>query len=653
MRKTVLFLFLFTLFFFSLFYIPYHIQAAQEAWNFQELHYKRCIQEPADKINAFCPPFEQSHVSSHWEHRVQISLEDRLFSPNSFIYIVECLEIGEDIDGNGSADPICTTGNSQLDKTLFCGETDSPNSAGCDRYSFLSSHKDILYSLDKTTDYGQFHIVNGLIQRVNPAQIRTNSAGKPLISAIEWQSYTKMDARRSYMAIYPYTPPTATPSKPPTYQKGIGGMQQDIINTFPTSTPTPTPAPVRTAWDPRGRVFDTNTLEPIAIGSIVLKQKQETGVFDAGYATIRNPLIFNPFPMENSGVYIFYVENGEYTLEPRVAGYRHPSIAEIENLHPNAKRIYTSQLYLNDSPAIIEKGSIEYRDIPLIPLTARQPSTEIKVYSEKEEVNDAGDIVYSGYISHPYAEIDIQICHTIEGYEQCTNKKTYNYKDGGPDNEGNFSIILNQKELPAGYYFIRSFRKVDLRTLPLSFKIRHIFISVKNKLIPVGKTYAVQASKDRATIDPIPRYIEGFLADTNADTIVEIRKSGYTIPSYSTTAETNGFISIPSNFLPREPYTLVSVKNDTTTTIRTSEFLASNREYITSNEIEPYKESKGKSQSDNITPFQQQNTLQKQTGKPNNPPTPLLTIFITLVFAITGAIAYYYYMKKRDAETIK
>ncbi|MBP7966758.1 hypothetical protein KAZ66_00650 [Candidatus Woesebacteria bacterium] len=569
---------------------PLSINAAQEAWNFQELHYTRCIVEPNYSRNVNCPPVTGNHVSAHWEHRVQINLRNSTFSPDSFVVIAECLEVGEDMDDDGTADPICTTGSSSLDKEIFCGDVNSP-SAGCDHLAFLESLEDVEYSLDIDSDYGQFSVQNGNVIKMIPGKIVTDAQGKTIYQAVEWQSFTKLDATRSYLAIYPFIPPSITPSPSlPSQTKGLGGQQQDVMDTFPTSTPTPTPVPVRTSWDPRGRVFDAETLEPITQGNVVLKQKNELNVFDAGYANKQNPLILNPFQLENSGEYIFYVVNGEYTLEPRIPSYRHMTSSELNSLSSNAKKIYVNQLYFSDSLPIVEKGSIEFRDVPVMSVNGTHIEAPIKVYSEKREVSDTGDLLYSGQVSYPYAQLITEFCSEVNSKEVCHDKNIFSYLNGGPDNQGYFSISLKQQNMQAGEYIIRSFKKVDLRALPLAQKMRMVMHLAWTAILPKG-VEAAEANPNRAAIEVIPLVLVGYLEDEHgailANTEVEIHTVRVPTAIYATKTDSRGLLAISSEHLPREAYTIVAKKNGVETTIKTSTFLSNNKEFYEQHKLNP------------------------------------------------------------------
>ncbi len=600
---------------------PTMTHAAQEAWIFRELPYTRCITLDDLETNKNCYPLNRS--SDHWGQRAKIELSLFTFPAHSEVTIAQCIDTGEDTDGDGTADTICTTGNSTLDKEIFCGDANSPD-AGCDHLTYLKNMDKVYYMQDGPGGYGQFYIQNGIEQKVTPAKIPTDAAGKTTIPLMEWQSYTQYLTRRSFYAIYPLPveiTPTAThtPTPPlsalPTTQitqivRG-GGQQQDTLS-FPSSTPIPTNTPiatatpqvtpsttplptppiVRAAWDPRGRIFDMASLEPVGQGKITLKQKRPDNIFDAGYATQENLLILNPFPVDNSGIYIFYVVKGEYTLQPQFVGYRHPTTREITSMHPNAKKIYTSELYMADSPAIIEAGTIEYRDLPMQRISGEQTESDILIYSEHRMSDADGNLVYSGAVSYPYAELHIKTCLNGESGELCKENRIFDYSTGGPDNEGEFTVHLDQRQLESGEYYVRSFKKVDLRTLPLSRRIPSFWHTISKMFLQQFTVYAVDANPDRGVIQPIPAYIEGIAynrqGDTYENTTIHLHKPGVQKPVYTTQTGSDGFFRILSDYIPRETYTIRIADTNIQDEISTSRFLAQNAAYIEGEKIDPY-----------------------------------------------------------------
>jgi hypothetical protein len=107
-------------------------------------------------------------------------------------------------------------------------------------------------------------------------------------------------------------------------------------------------------WDPYGRVFDGQTLQPIGNIKVSLLNKEKH--------LVKLPGLINPTRTDSLGIYSFLVEPGEYYLsvEPP-EGYEFTT----HNLNPDYKKYYSNIYQLNE--LIIEKpGKIELRDVPLI-----------------------------------------------------------------------------------------------------------------------------------------------------------------------------------------------------------------------------------------------------------------------------------------------
>ncbi|HRN70903.1 MAG TPA: hypothetical protein PLS49_07030, partial [Candidatus Woesebacteria bacterium] len=123
-------------------------------------------------------------------HRTRVSTSQSKGAPNSVAYVAECLD---NIPGKNG--PVCTTGNSEIDKMLFCAEADRNTNPECDRYKFLQDT--IGYSITQdhkgkeNSGYGYYWLENGqMVKKVPPQALRTNGLGDIVPSIIEIQSST-------------------------------------------------------------------------------------------------------------------------------------------------------------------------------------------------------------------------------------------------------------------------------------------------------------------------------------------------------------------------------------------------------------------------------------------------------------------------------
>ncbi len=578
----------------------------QESVGYQCLDFVHCSDGGPNDKNKRCEPTDddKAHTSAHWGHRSQVDLSDLENLPvNSEILVTECLSADVDLDGDGKNDPICTTGDSKQDKKLFCG-TENATSPTCDHFSILKEK--LNYSLDRSpaiTTHGIFYLINGVFQKSIGVPIKVGADGKPTVKAIEWEAHTPGNLTRKYLAWY-YTPIASTPTPivvttTPGVTGGVGGQQQAKLN-FEVKTPIPTlpPATVQDckgkAWDPYGKVFDTKSLEPIPEARVLLKQRNAQNVFDSEFAKTENPLILNPFPTDKNGEYIFFVKDGDYSLEPSIAGYVHPSSTEQSSFLPNTLKVY-SDLYFNNSSPILQRGVIQHRDIPLIPADGVGKEYPLEILYEDIELSADGKMIYSGKLSHPFAEVIIETCRKQNNIEACSNMQTFGRANGGADQLGNFTFTLDQTKLATGEYYKRSFRKVDLTTVTISnsFNFKKIVEQFFSLFTP-GVVNA-QEQTDTATIQPIVSYIEGFAYDTegnimpNARVLIKVPLSEVAV--YQTTANQNGYYKITSESLPNTEYSIeyqLANASDKNFKITTSQLLEQNKAFIEAEKINPY-----------------------------------------------------------------
>ena len=582
---------------------PSHVLAQapnEQSWAYQCINDFHQCSTNQKEVNQSCLPIDDDvHESNEWWHRIQMDLT-KLTIPAQEMIILQCGKVDEDLDGDNQPDPVCTTGNSTLDKELFCGD---PNATGesCDRVKILQEKKG--YKIN-TGDYGIYHLINNKYEQVTQYKIPVDALGKITIPKVEWQSGTTEGEKMEsfYYAAYinpPVTPtPTVAISTTPgvTISPGLGGHQQNIM-TFPELEQQVLEEGEchSIAWDPYGTAFDAKTLEPVANVSVLLSMKNEAGVFDAGYATAQNLFISNPFLAGESGFYSFLVENGAYKLSPIKEGYTFPNLAMQSELNKNALTIY-SDLYFSDSPPIVQNNKWEHRDIPMMPTNGVGMYYDLKSYSESEVRTPDSKIKYSGRVSHPYAEVVIETCKEVDGTEVCTSPKVYNHYNGGANKQGIFSITLDQKSLKQGEYYSRVIRKVDLTSIQLADAslLENFYTTIRKFILP-KIIYAEEKQLKKAYIHPILSYVEGYAYDSNGNIMpnakVNITSSISDQPVLQIMTNDKGYYKVTSEYLPKRSYSIEYSNNSSLnvpTTITTSQFLAQNSEFITAERINPY-----------------------------------------------------------------
>ncbi len=505
--------------------------------------------------------------------------------PNT--YVTECLEI----DQGGVPKTVCTTGNATLDKELFCGD---PNSSDpqCDHLQILKDTSE--YSITEgITDenYGVYHKESGqLVKKDPPTKIATNAIGDIASGEIEWQSYTPHENLRKFL-IWNKTEHREDLQDPS--KSGLGGQQQADLNFLFRSS-----SCVGEQWDPYGKVFDITTLEPLSGANVTLKQyNSATKLYEEAFANVNNPNITNPYLTGIFGKFNFIVQDGSYTLTPALGGYIHPTSQEGAGLTPDLRnrmnKIYTNIYYSNSDP-IRQQGAIQQRDVPMQLAAGGTPvKSPLKILTELEQVQSNGQIIYSGKVSHPFAELKIEVCDTAG---VCGAPKVYTAQEGGPDKDGKFKVTLDQKELVQGQTFKKTFTPVDLATAPLVQIPSWLSKTISFLGTFIGSVEAQEQSRSvSSTSQPIPTYIEGYAYDTDGNllpnAVVGIYVSFSNNPVYQTRTNEQGYFKITSDKLPTTGYSIgyaTAPNEKAKSKVTTSQFLQQNKEFTAAEKVNPY-----------------------------------------------------------------
>lgn len=534
---------------------------------------------------------DSNNCSKADDHRVKLTTTQSKGSPNSVAYVAEC------IDGvPGKDSPICTTGNSEIDRMLFCAEADRNVNPECDRFTFLKNT--IQYSLDRNSSYGYFWEENGQMLKKNPPQaLRTNGLGDIVPSVIEVQSYTPTNYMRRFVLF-------TTGTNPDRSESGLGGQQQDIL-TFEQRS-----ASCRgVTYDPEGRAFDAISLEPIPDVDVSVKQLKEGGNrllasdFSTDLASQTNINISNPYRTSVLGYFNFLlVPENYYRLEAVRSGYTMMKKADVATIPANGARIYFNQAtgrtvyFFEDTDAFYQGTTLLRYDIPLMPADGIGKSYDIKVLTRNQsQSNDGRHLIYEGQVTHPFAKLTVQTCS--ENPRVCNNPQVFTSANGGPDEFGNFRIQLDQTLLQPGQKYEPTFERQNLATVTIAKKdILDRIITWMHKTV-FGEVQAQESGNtvtDQA-IQPIVSYIEGFAYDTEGNLMpnatVGIYVDFINQPTYYTTADQNGYYKITSEYIPNDKYVIryTDARNpNKISTITTSQFTKQNEEFITVEQINTY-----------------------------------------------------------------
>lgn len=429
-----------------------------------------------------------------------------------------------------------------------------------------------------------------------------------------------------------------------------------------TSSKTSEEECVGITWDPFGRVFDSQSLEPI--------EGVEVKIFDS-INPEHSPLILNTsLYTDYDGVFNFMVPEGTYYLRLGNMPSTHKFIKN-PNLNPNYVKIYVKQdgsssIYSPDEPIneLIDtpeekkagRPFVEQRDIPLDPGNNKPYKAEsVKEYEEERAlimigVGDGAKMRYSGRVSHPFARVDL-----VGNISQKIVASTK------ADRQGFFQIMVSPEIIPVDETLYIKASKTDLTTdnfdSPLSW-IKKIFTKIIGFLV---KDILAVESK---SYEPILRYIEGYAYDSSGKPIknaeVTVKLSMNDSSYYKTTADSKGYFVIKSNHLP--PFNFYLKLTDPVTRLTvirtTSDFVKINKKYLESESIdlmkyEPdnknlftkakknsEKEKTLQNKTDNFQNSEKQ--LEKMSQKNNFYNKIVLIIFFLLILlvAIVGMIVY-------------
>ncbi|MEK7097063.1 MAG: hypothetical protein AAB859_01980 [Patescibacteria group bacterium] len=449
--------------------------------------------------------------------------------PNSRIYVVEVISTA-----NGQ---YYTSGNVEIDNHLTYS---IPNDLG---YRFEG-----LFREDGTTPINQT-LLNPLKTNGN-GSLLTNE-GNP-VSALEWGDYTPEGHERKWFGFsIAEHEPTVDPNL------GLGGQQlgEPVLDWVGASQKC-----LSIAWDPDGRVFDSQSLEPIPGTSVTLTKKRANGIFSFVNKFDSNDVptgvLINPYLTLEDGGFSFFVPDGTYKLTPQITGYNFPSSL---TLNSNYSKVYSDIYPLLTGLEIVEKGGPQRRDIPVDSVRGQPTYFPIKMMEYSYQSDRMSSVFIDGRVSHPLATINAY--SVIPDPNNPEAKIRYKLiKTVKTDKVGRFSIVINQS------------------------------VFDKNKSEMFGEIEAIKADFGLSANDtnptpavlklnPILTYIEGNASYKNQvlpGARVGLVLDSSTKPYYETVADSQGYFKIPSDYIPFMPYKLRYSSGGTVASLTTSKFITDN-----------------------------------------------------------------------------
>ncbi len=330
-------------------------------------------------------------------------------------------------------------------------------------------------------------------------------------------------------------------------------------------------------WDPYGRVFDSQSLEPLGMNEARVTLLDEAGQI------VNTPS--NNTPIDDLGKYnIFLQTDGKYKLKVD-SMVNHDFIP----VAPNSRysELY-EKIYVSGDPAFAESKSNPQRyDIPVKPRSTpyhRDPVT----------ISKNQDIVWN--LGQEYAKIELRVSHPMTRVITNINSSWTCDQTNSvyTDKEGFCTIMVKASEIPQEGIDINY--ALDSKYYPLATNlINRLFdkiISLFVKNVSAQQKIRIDDTSVANSVhfDPILRYIEGLAYDANKEPIAKAKINVRLINKsifYSTVADDRGYFVIYKNSLPPLEFYLEYVDPKTSQIIKktTSEFVSDNQSFLKTEKI--------------------------------------------------------------------
>jgi hypothetical protein len=564
-------------------------------------------EDPADPD---CQPFPagaQHPVPAKQDHEIQLSTSN--LPPNTNVYLVSCV--------NTVSGTKCTTGNPTHDAFLNGipgGDFMDPDPAhefkALQNPATTNASGELSVIVRSYTPSVTSHIFNGYLvenQDTSPTIITKNLSITPAKSL-------KLDS-------FEIITPTPLPTKKPK---------------------APRPAKRSKELDPKGRVFDAKSLEPINSSEITL--------LDSTQKLYNYQSITNPQTVMKNGEFAFYVPNGLYYLNVSQLPQTHTWPVDLNMVNPNFSQAYFCDPDIKDSKnqpvslyyqsfPINVSDKLIHCDIPLDPGSNPPFTSQVQLitYGINRE-SGTGDVTYSGKVTHPLSKIRL------------TGETTgYLAGEAIADKMGNWRI-----NVPGKYYPVTKDNTPD-----------RLEINFIKKDLTTGNF--MEAVKDKV-FEPILYYLEGYAYDQFGSIIpnakVGIKSKTKDQIVYLTQADNKGFFRVGSQFLPSMEYELVFVdQNDKVGVLTTSQFALLNSDYIKEKKIDLISEpvndlplaNQGISGPKSVNAAEQEEIIPTDTivaPDTSNTQSRLLTLILLPLLLIIGAILVWLkFFRKKPAIT--
>lgn len=464
------------------------------------------IYQPCGTSDITCVPFPSGAIHPDINNQnSELRVQANGLPPNVDVYLVSCVN---DIDGMH-----CTAGNESINNIL---ET-----------KFVLPMNPLPTSGQKAHEFS----VGSVTNRPPPFNpIRVNDQG--FLDAIV-RSYTPFQTTHRIFGFYePPSDPTPTPI-----------ITQPGSPVYGTDAPTPTPTPVAQGsvnWDPKGRVFDSKSLEPLPNIQVTL-----LGDTKQIYA---DRFVTNPIVTDASGEFNFFVKEGLYYLSVQDTASLHDYPVNFNEIETSYEKAYycdpeikdtngnPSKLYY-DQFEIPEYNRLMHCDVPMKPI-------DIAYSAEVSTINygyfshpTQNKIIYNGKVSHPYTLI------TLQGLQ--TNKK-----------------LIQTTADRFGFWQAELF----LTQYPITSSGLPDEVEVYYKKVSLVANSTQENDKKKLEFEPILQYVEGYATDDKGNVLpstnVYIKVNGSKKPIQITRTDETGYFYISRSQTPNNPFSIGFSKTD-------------------------------------------------------------------------------------------
>lgn len=222
----------------------------------------------------------------------------------------------------------CTTGQPDVDTTTI----------GSGNYEFLKA---------MGYEYNGIYKSDGTTHADNPVPKGLNNNGD--IGQYEWESSTPNQVNHMFFAMNWFDPNGPQAGNDFTQKQGTLQFDEQSKKC------------IMIRWDPRGVVFDSKSLKPVAGAEVTLLKKLGNGQFvPVTSDDVLGGGLENPFITKDDGAFVFYVPDGTYKLSIKKNNYIYPAQVTSTDLYGKYTNIYYGQEFT-------QKGQIHEYNIPLDP----------------------------------------------------------------------------------------------------------------------------------------------------------------------------------------------------------------------------------------------------------------------------------------------